>query len=125
MKNSYSKKAISPVITTVLLILMVLVLSTIIIIWWKSFLGESITKLDESSNKQKSIEQFCSRVILDATLSGTNVTIVNTGSIPVYKVGFQKTTTTGSEIKILEDSQELLLLSVSIQSELSLFLNVP
>jgi len=105
MKIAHSKKAISPVITTVLLVLMVLVLSSIIIIWWRGFIGESITKLDESSGKQKSIEQFCSRVILDATISGTNISIVNTGSVPVYKVGFQKTTKTNTEIKIIDNSQ--------------------
>lgn len=102
MKTTYSKKAISPVITTVLLVLMVLVLSSIIIIWWKGFLAESITKLDESLGKQKSIEQFCSRVVLDATLSGTSASIVNTGSVPVYKVGFQKTTKTDTKIQIFD-----------------------
>ena len=104
MKILQSKKAISPVITTVLLVLMVLVLASIIIIWWNSFMGESITKLDESSNKQKSIEIFCSRVALDGTLSGTNVSVVNSGSVPVYKVGFQKTTKTETKLEIF-DSQ--------------------
>jgi len=102
MKIAHSKKAISPVITTVLLVLMVLVLASIIIIWWNSFMGESITKFDESSKTEKSIEQFCSRVVLDATLSETSVTIVNSGSVPVYKVGFQKTTRTNAEIKFFD-----------------------
>ena len=105
MKIINSKKAISPVITTVLLVLLVLVLASIIIIWWKSFLPESITKFDESSKTQKSIEQFCSRVSLEATITGTNVTIVNTGSVPVYEIGFKKTTTKTGEIKISENSQ--------------------
>jgi len=105
MKIANSKKAISPVITTVLLVLMVLVLSSIIIIWWRGFLSESITKFDESSGKQKSIEQFCSGVIIDATLSGSNASVVNTGSVPVYKIGFQKTTRTNTEIKIIDNSQ--------------------
>jgi len=102
MKLNYPKKAISPVITTVLLVLLVIVLASIIMIWWKSFLGETITKLDESSGKQRSIEQFCSRVVLSATLSGTDVTVVNTGSIPVYKVGFQKITKTDTKIQIFD-----------------------
>jgi flagellin-like protein len=102
MKITNSKKAISPVITTVLLVLMVLVLASIIIIWWNSFMGESITKLDESSKTEKAIEDFCTRVVLDATLSGASATIVNRGSIPVYKVGFQKVTKTSTTIQIFD-----------------------
>jgi flagellin-like protein len=105
MKIIHSKKAISPVITTVLLVLLVLVLASIIIIWWRSFMGETITKFDESSKTQKSIEQFCSRVSLEVNIIRTNVTIVNTGSIPVYKFGFKKTTVKTGEIKISENSQ--------------------
>jgi len=102
MKITNSKKAISPVITTVLLVLMVLVLASIIIIWWNSFMGESITKLDESSKTEKAIEDFCNRVVLDATLSGASATIVNHGSIPVYRVGFQKITKTATIIEIFD-----------------------
>jgi len=104
MRKTYSKKAISPVITTVLLVLMVLVLASIIVIWWNSFMGESITKIDESSKTPKSIEQFCSRVVIDGTLIGANVSVVNTGSVPVYKIGFQKKTKTDTKIEI-SDSQ--------------------
>jgi len=102
MNIANSKKAISPVITTVLLVLMVLVLASIIVIWWKGFLGESITKFDESSGKPKSIEQFCAKVVIDATLSGTTANVVNSGSVPVYKVGFQRTTKTATTIKIFD-----------------------
>jgi flagellin-like protein len=105
MKIANSKKAISPVITTVLLILMVLVLSAIILIWWKSFLGESLTKFDESSGEQKSIQQFCDKVNFDASLSGTDVTLINRANVPVYKVGFQKTTATQEKILIVNNTQ--------------------
>jgi len=99
MKHFGSKKAISPVITTVLLVLMVLVLASIIVIWWKSFIGESITKFDESG-KPKSIETFCSKVVIDASLSGASVTVLNKGTIPIYKIGVQRESTTSKKIDL-------------------------
>ncbi len=76
-----NKKALSPIITTVLLIVIALVLASIIFLWAKGFGGEQISKFDQP------IVQACDDVKIDAALSGDKaISVLNQGSIPIYKI---------------------------------------
>jgi len=83
MNKKQNKKALSPIITTILLILVSLVLAGIIFAWAKSFGSEQVAKFDEP------IENSCVDVRLQAAITGANsVSVINQGSIPVYKLRF-------------------------------------
>jgi len=75
------KKAVSPVIATVLLISMVVVLAMIVILWFTSLTGEAITKFEGQN-----VEIICNDVSFDATYTGEVLSILNTGSVPIYRV---------------------------------------
>jgi len=82
------KRAVSPVITTVLLILLVIVLAAIIFLWAKGFNSEAISK-SISGSEPRAISLVCDDVKLSATISGSDLSIVNQGNVPVYKVGIR------------------------------------
>jgi flagellin-like protein len=71
------KKAISPVIATVLLVVVAIALFVIIFFWIKSFQSESIMK------QGTSIENVCSRVKFNVQSSGTSLSILNNGDVPI------------------------------------------
>lgn len=75
-----NKKALSQIITTVLLIVLALVIASLILVWAKGFIKESVLKFDEP------IERSCSQVVLESSLVGNQLLIVNQGSVPVYKL---------------------------------------
>jgi len=75
------KKGVSPVIATVLLVGMVVVLGLIIFLWMKSFTKETITKLDGTN-----IELVCDDVNLVVSRAENQLTISNSGNVPVYDV---------------------------------------
>ena len=75
------KRGVSPVIATVLLISMVVVLATIVILWFTSLTGEAITKFDGQN-----VEIVCNDVSFDATYTGNVLSVLNTGSVPIYRV---------------------------------------
>lgn len=83
------KKAVSPVIATTLLVLIVLVLAAIIILFARGFVSEAVTK-SIRGGPQQAIEQVCDEVSFDASLSGSEVSIVNRGDVAIYKIGAQK-----------------------------------
>lgn len=78
-----SKKALSPVITTVLLVLIAIILAVIIFMWAVAFRGEQITKF--ISGEKKDISISCDSVVFSAELAGNQISIVNTGDIPIYR----------------------------------------
>lgn len=87
-----NKKGLSPVIATVLLISIVVVIALIILLWAMSFFGEVIQK------QEKSAEQACGEVDLEASIDGDSLSITNNGNIPVYAVKIRKKT--GGSINI-------------------------
>ena len=82
------KKALSPVITTVLLIALVVILATIIFLWARGFIKEAIEK--EIGGVKKTAEKFCPEVNFESSISGTQVSIINRGNIPLYKIDIKK-----------------------------------
>jgi flagellin-like protein len=83
------KKALSPIITTILLILLAIVLAAIILLWALGFVKEHVSKFDSSTGQEKPIGDACSAVSLDITNEDNQIYILNTGNIPVNKVGIR------------------------------------
>jgi flagellin-like protein len=85
------KRGISPVIATVLLISIVVVAAFIILIALLGFRTEVITKFGSP------VETICANdVDLDATISGSDLTIRNRGDVGIWNV--QVMDSSGSEI---------------------------
>lgn len=78
-----SKRAVSPIITTVLLVLIVLVLASLIVVWGTTFIPEKLSKFGSP------IENGCDSVQFTATTQGSDIYIVNTGDIHLYKLGIR------------------------------------
>lgn len=95
--NLKSKRALSPVITTILLIMLAVVLAVTVLLWARGFMGESLSKFDEP------IERACEQVNLIASLSGNQLSIINQGTVPVYKIGVSIVTDSKTEIIELEE----------------------
>jgi flagellin-like protein len=74
-------KGVSPVIATVLLIAMVVVIGMIIFLWFQGMTQESITKFEGTN-----IELVCDDVSYDASYSGGELSIVNNGNVPIYRM---------------------------------------
>ena len=73
------RKGVSPIIATVLLIGMVIALALIIFIWMRSFTRETITKFEDEN-----IELACDKVEFQASMIGSEVSILNLGNVPIY-----------------------------------------
>lgn len=89
--NKKYKRGISPVIATVLLIVIAIALFLLIFLWLRGFQREVVTK------QGTPIETVCQEVSFDLTKTDYTVQIMNTGSIPIYKV----------KIYITDDGTEL------------------
>lgn len=87
------KRAIAPVITTILLVLIVLVLASIVILWGVSFIPEALAKFEAP------IEQACDDISFSADVSGSEISVSNLGSIPIYKFSVREEGQKKSEIK--------------------------
>lgn len=95
------KKAISPVITTVLLVLIAIVLAVIIFVWAVAFRGEQITKF--SGGEEKDIRLSCDSVLFRPELIGTSqIAIVNTGDVPIYRFDIRIIGTAGTRVESAE-----------------------
>ncbi len=122
-----NKKGVSPVIATVLLILIVIVLATIILLWARSFRTEQVIKFGEP------VETSCSRVQFQVqetqNADSLDLSLVNTGDIPIYKFAIKKISSGKSEfiyehVNVLESKGSLLqgqsgkIESISIESNI-------
>lgn len=97
-----AKKAVSPIITTVLLILVAIVLAIIILVWARGFIAEKVSKFIPAQSQDRPITEACDSVSLSASTSGDQeLSIVNQGDIPVYKIGI-RVTASGGESTIVE-----------------------
>lgn len=94
------KTALSPVIATVLLISIVVVIGTIIFLWARGFVKEEGTKFG------KNIKFSCEDVEFEATYDSPQMSIVNSGNVPVYRVKLKMSSEGGFETKELTDSNQ-------------------
>ena len=78
-----SKKAVSPVITTILLVMMAVILAVIILLWAQNFKGEQVEKFDGP------IENLCEDIIVSASVSGNEISLINSGNVPVYMISIR------------------------------------
>ena len=91
------KKGVAPIVTTVLLVLIVLVLATIIILWGTTFIPETLAKFDEP------VENSCITVAFTAEISGSEIFIVNSGDIPIYKLKLRQEGVSSSDTQETDD----------------------
>lgn len=89
------RRAIAPVITTILLVLITLVLASIVILWGTSFIPESLGKFGEP------VENACDSIAFTADVdsSSNEISVSNTGDIPIYKFSVKEEGQTKSEIQ--------------------------
>ena len=73
------KKGVSPVIATILLVGMVIALALIVFVWMRAFAKETITKFEGEN-----IELSCDKVEFQASYSGGQLSVSNTGNVPIY-----------------------------------------
>lgn len=76
-----NKKGVSPVIATVMLIAIVIVMGLIVFTWIQGIQEEAITKFGGQN-----VKLICEEVKFDASYSSGFLSIVNSGSIPIYKI---------------------------------------
>lgn len=83
LKNS---RGVSPVIATVLLIGLVIALGGVVFVWFQSFTHEAVTKFEGEN-----IELVCGDASLqfEASYSGGDLAISNTGNVPIYSFNIQ------------------------------------
>ena len=93
-----SDKAVSPVIATVLLIAMVVVLGLIIFLWFSGLTEETITKFGG-----RNIKLVCDEVIFDASYSSGELTISNTGNVPIHSIELKLSATGGYSTKNIKE----------------------
>ena len=91
-KRDFLKRGISPVIATVLLISMVIVIALIIFLWVREIGGETITKFGKEN-----VEVACGDVEFSAEYSGGEISVSNTGIVPIYN--FKIKVSTGDSYK--------------------------
>ncbi len=77
------KRAVDTIVVTSLLIFLAIILAVILLVWWNSFFPEQISKFD------KPIQDSCSEVNLEASISGDDISITNLGNIPINKMGLR------------------------------------
>ena len=73
------KRGVSPVIATTLLIAMVVLIGLIIFLWFRGLTQEAITKFDGQN-----IELVCGDVRFDSSYSSGDLSISNSGNVPIY-----------------------------------------
>ena len=75
----FGKKGVSPVIATVLLIGLVIIIGVIIFLWFRNMRQEVITKFGETN-----VELICEKTDIDASYSDGELSVSNTGGVPIY-----------------------------------------
>ena len=84
IKKIKGRKAVSPVVSTVLLVVIVVILAAIIFLWVRGFIQEKREKFG------KPIENACSDVDLQVSISNNELAIINRGNVPVYNITAKK-----------------------------------
>ena len=80
MKRTIKNEGISPIMATILLVAIAAVAFVFVFVWSKGFAQESLLKFNEP------IENSCSKISFDASLSGNRneIYINNLGEVPIY-----------------------------------------
>ncbi len=101
IKTQKKKRGVSPVIATVLLIGMVVVIGMIIFVWMKSLARETVTKFGTEN-----IELSCDKVAIEAGYDAVtgNLTITNTGNVPIYQMLVKISKTGTTKTKKIQDN---------------------
>ena len=86
------KKGLSPVVATVLLISIVIAIAVIVFLWLRGFAGEAVTKFDGTN-----VELVCRDVEFKADYAGGQLSISNTGNVPIYNFKVKVTSQAGFE----------------------------
>lgn len=92
------KKGLSPVVATVLLISIVIAIAVIVFLWLRGFAGEAVTKFDG-----KNVELVCRDVEFRADYAGGQISISNTGNVPIYNFKVEVTSEAGFETEDLKE----------------------
>lgn len=96
IKEIKGRKAVSPVVSTVLLVVIVVILAAIIFLWVRGFIQEKREKFG------KPIENACSDVDLQVSISNNELAIINRGNVPVYNITAKKQKLGSSKIESVE-----------------------
>jgi len=83
MIKKFKKRGLSPVITTVLLIALVVVSTAIVFLWFRGMVEEGVTKFG------KNIKLVCDDIEFEANYNAGELSIVNDGNIPIFKVNLR------------------------------------
>jgi len=100
-KIRVEKKGVSPVIATVLLVALVVILSVLIFIWFRSMSREAITKFEGEN-----IELACQKVKLDGSYFENELTISNTGNVPIFAMSVKKYSSSGYITEDLAENED-------------------
>jgi flagellin-like protein len=79
-KNNKNKMGVSPVIATVLLVAMTVVIALIVFLWFRQIGKEVVTKFGEN------VELVCGDVSFTAEYVNDQLSMVNTGNVPIYSI---------------------------------------
>lgn len=92
------KTGLSPVIATVLLISIVVVIGMIIFLWARGFVKEEGTKFG------RNIKLACEDVEFEADYTGGELSVVNSGNVPIYRVKLKISSDGSFQTKELTES---------------------
>ncbi len=109
IKTRFNKKAIEPVIATILLVVVAIVLFFLVYLWIRGFQQEALLKFNAP------IETACSQVDFSVYISGNNIQIANTGSVPIHRIEIYEVNSSGTK-KIGSIDEDLLASSDIITS---------
>lgn len=87
------ERGISPIIATVLLILLVAVIGSIIFLWARGFVKEDGTKFGQN------IRLVCKDIKFEASYLDGQLTVHNTGDVPIFRVNVKMYTSGGYQAK--------------------------
>ncbi len=89
---------LSPVIATVLLISIVVVIGMIIFLWARGFVKEEGTKFG------RNIKLACEDVEFEASYDSSQLSIVNSGNVPIYRIKLKISSDGGFRTEELTES---------------------
>lgn len=93
-----NQRGVSPVVATVLLIGMVVVIALIVFLWFRGLTQESITKFGGQN-----VQLICDQVQFDASYSGDQLFISNSGNVPIFNFKVELTENGGFETKEISE----------------------
>lgn len=96
------KKGLSPVIATILLVALVVSIGFIVFVWFNNLTEEVITKFDN-----KNIKLVCEDIQFQAGFEGMDLSIFNSGNVPIYNMKIKVGVTGNYQIYDLNEIADL------------------